>query len=111
MNKLIASTLLMTSLTVMQVNAAEQNVALSELLMQPSENGIGNIEGIGQNVSGKKLKMIFVSFNLIKDGVVIGNAIASANNIEPNQKFTISSPYNSFKLKPDTFKVSDVTAH
>jgi hypothetical protein len=37
--------------------------------------------------------------------------MAMVSDIEPGQQFTISAPYNSFELKPDSFKVTEVTAN
>ncbi|MBK0123645.1 hypothetical protein IAE30_07805 [Pantoea sp. S61] len=64
---------------------------------------------MGQNTSGKTLGNIIFKFNLLKNDVVIGQAVDMASNIEPGQKFTINANYNSIQ-QPDSFKLTEVLA-
>ncbi|WP_324029808.1 FxLYD domain-containing protein [Pantoea sp. JZ2] len=111
MKKLLVSALFFASLAAGHVNAEGNKVDVSDLKLNQTSGGVYEIDGIGKNVSGKNLANIFVHFNLLKDGVVIGEAISGANNIEPNQKFTITAPFVSAKFKPDDFKVTQIDAH
>ncbi|MFY7114751.1 MULTISPECIES: FxLYD domain-containing protein [Enterobacterales] len=90
--------------------ATSNKVAVSDLHFQKTQNGLQNIQGLGQNTSGKTLGNIIVKFNLLKNDVVIGQAVDMASNIEPGQKFTINAIYNSIQLQPDSFKLTEVLA-
>ncbi|ORM84312.1 hypothetical protein HA42_04825 [Pantoea deleyi] len=111
MKKLLVSALIFASLASGHVNAEGKMVDVSDLKLNQNSGGVYEIDGIGKNISGKRLANIFVHFNLLKDGVVIGEAISGANNIESDQKFTISAPFVSDKFKPDSFKVTQINAH
>ena len=45
---------------------------------------------------------------MLKDGVVIGQTIDAASNLEPGQKWKIQAFINTFNDKPDSFKVTEV---
>ncbi|MDT3518165.1 FxLYD domain-containing protein [Escherichia coli] len=53
-------------------------------------------------------KNAYVKFNLLKDGVVIGQTIDTASNLEPGQKWKIQAFINTFNGSPDSFKVTEV---
>ncbi|MCW0352345.1 FxLYD domain-containing protein [Pantoea ananatis] len=90
--------------------ATSNKVTVSGLHFQKTQNGLQEIEGMGQNTSGKTLGNVIIKFNLLKNDVVIGQAVDMASNIEPGQKFTINAIYNSIQLKPDSFKLTEVMA-
>ncbi|WP_226375677.1 FxLYD domain-containing protein [Pantoea stewartii] len=111
MKKVVVAALLLASMATCEAIAEGNKVAVSDLKLSQTSGGVYEIDGIGKNVSGKNLANIFVHFNLLKDGVVIGEAISGAKNIEPGQKFTISAPFYSAKFKPNDFKVTEINAH
>lgn len=88
--------------------ATSNKVTVSGLHFQKTQNGLHIIEGLGQNTSGKTLGNIILKFNLLKNDVVIGQAVGMASNIEPGQKFAINAMYNSIQLQPDSFTLTEV---
>lgn len=54
---------------------------------------IGYLTGVATNVSDKPLKAVFLNFNLYDDNqVLVGNAIASAQNLSPGQDWRFRAP-------------------
>ena len=83
-------------------------IALSNLHMENTPNGMSAIVGCAENTSNSVVKNAYVKFNLLKDGVVIGQTIDAASNLEPGQKWKIQAFINTFNDKPDSFKVTEV---
>lgn len=48
-------------------------VELSDLHFATTGNGLQQLEGTGTNVSNKPVKSVFVKFNLLQNGAVVGN--------------------------------------
>lgn len=88
--------------------AGNSQIALSNLHMENPPNGMSAIVGYAENTSNSVIKNAYVKFNLLKDGVVIGQTIDTASGLEPGQKWKIQAFINTFNDKPDTFKVTEV---
>ncbi|EFE4913809.1 TPA: hypothetical protein OMI58_004943 [Escherichia coli] len=88
--------------------AGNSRIALSNLHMENTPNGMSAIVGYAENKSNSVVKNAYVKFNLLKDGVVIGQTIDTASNLEPGQKWKIQAFINTFNDKPDSFKVTEV---
>ena len=110
MKKSIKGVCLYLALIAGATAAGNDNVQLSNLHFQSTQNGLQIIQGLGQNTSSKTLANVIIKINLLKDDVVIGQAGDFVTNIEPGQKFVINASYNSIELHPDSFKVTEVTA-
>ncbi|MDM3052559.1 FxLYD domain-containing protein [Citrobacter sp. CK183] len=110
MNTVLKATLI-TALITGPVLAADGagKVELSDLHFATTGNGLQQLEGTGTNVSNKPVKSVFVKFNLLQNGAVVGNTIAMAENLEPGQQWKIQAPFNSLSIKPDSFKVTELT--
>ena len=88
--------------------AGNSQIALSHLHMENTPNGMSAIVGYAENKSNSVVKNAYVKFNLLKDGVVIGQTIDTESNLEPGQKWKIQAFINTFNDKPDSFKVTEV---
>ncbi|HBY9742758.1 TPA: hypothetical protein MJA79_21170 [Klebsiella pneumoniae] len=88
-----------------------KDVELTELKFADTANGLKNITGTGTNKTDHEIKMVIIKFNLLQNGQIIGQAVDMANNIEPEQSWKISAIYNSIELKPDSFKVTEISVH
>ena len=83
-------------------------IALSNLHVENTPSGTKAIVGYAENKSNSVVKNAYVKFNLLKDGVVIGQTIDTASNLEPGQKWKIQAFINTFNGSPDSFKVTEV---
>ncbi|MFO7444207.1 FxLYD domain-containing protein [Escherichia coli] len=83
-------------------------IALSNLHVENTPSGTKAIVGYAENKSNSVVKNAYIKFNLLKDGVVIGQTIDTASNLEPGQKWKIQAFINTFNGSPDSFKVTEV---
>lgn len=88
-----------------------KDVELTSLQFADTPNGLKNITGTGTNKSNHEIDMVMIKFNLLQNGQIIGQAVDMVNHIEPGQTWKISAVYNSIALKPDSFKVTEVSVH
>ncbi|WP_370429446.1 FxLYD domain-containing protein [Klebsiella aerogenes] len=49
-----------------------------------------------------------MKFNLLQNNTVVGQTIAMVENLEAGQNWKVQAPYNSFAVKPDSFKVTEI---
>ncbi|EPE4835609.1 FxLYD domain-containing protein [Yersinia enterocolitica] len=103
----IIFTVAMVSGSVLAVDGSQQ-VSLSDLRFATTPNGMQQIEGNGINITSQTLKHVFVKFNLLQNNTVVGQTIAMVENLEAGQRWKVQAPYNSFAVKPDSFKVTEV---
>lgn len=110
MKKILRNTILAVALVSGSVAAADgnQQISLSELRFTTTPNGMQQIEGNGVNTTSQTIKHVFVKFNLLQNNVVVGQTIAMVENLEAGQGWKVQAPYNSFAVKPDSFKVTEV---
>ena len=80
----------------------------TNLHVENTPSGTKAIVGYAENKSNSVVKNAYVKFNLLKDGVVIGQTIDTASNLEPGQKWKIQAFINTFNGSPDSFKVTEV---
>ncbi|MEM7885646.1 FxLYD domain-containing protein [Morganella morganii] len=110
MKKILRNIILATALVSGSVFAADssQKVALSDLHFATTPNGMQQIEGNGINTTSQTLKHVFVKFNLLQNNTVVGQTIAMVESLEAGQSWKVQAPYNSFAVKPDSFKVTEI---
>lgn len=110
MKKMIRNIILTGAMVSGSVFAADgsQQVSLSDLRFSTTPNGMQQIEGNGINTTSQTLKHVFVKFNLLQNNTVVGQTIAMVENLEAGQNWKVQAPYNSFAVKPDSFKVTEV---
>ncbi len=111
MKKLLRNIILAAVVVSSSVLAADgsQQVSLSDLRFVTTPNGMQQIEGNGVNTTNQTLKHVFVKFNLLQSNAVVGQTIAMVENLEAGQNWKVQAPYNSFAVKPDSFKVTEIT--
>ncbi len=88
-----------------------KDVELTNLSFSVTPSGMKNITGTGTNKTDHEIKAVFVKFNLLQNGQIIGQTVDMANNVKPGESWKLSAPYNSIDLKPDSFRVTEVSAH
>lgn len=81
---------------------------VTDLHTTKDSNGISYIDGLVTNTTDHVLTMMWVEFNLLKDGVVVADTIDVARNIQPGQSWKLHASYPDTD-KPDSFKVTKVT--
>ncbi|ROC65065.1 hypothetical protein C4Z29_008380 [Klebsiella quasipneumoniae subsp. quasipneumoniae] len=87
------------------------DVELSDLQIADTPNGLKNITGTGTNKTDHEINMVIIKFNLLQKGQIVGQPVDMANHVEPGQSWKISAIYNSIDLKPDSFKVTEISVH
>ncbi|EEH8382724.1 hypothetical protein G3164_004680 [Salmonella enterica subsp. enterica serovar Montevideo] len=88
-----------------------KDVELTGLKFADTANGLKNITGTGTNKTEHEINMVMIKFNLLQNGQIIGQTVDMANHVEPGQSWKISAAYNSINLKPDSFRVTEVSVH
>lgn len=76
--------------------------------METTGNGLSAIAGNAHNDTSATLKTVFVKFNLYKEGTITGEAIDAGENIGPGENWELHAMINTFKDKPDSFKVTEI---
>nr|WP_172602710.1 FxLYD domain-containing protein [Morganella morganii] len=107
--------LLVTLCAVFSGSALAENISkdveLNGLKFAETANRLTNITGTGTNKTSHEINMVMIKFNLLQNGQIIGQAVDMANHVEPGQSWKISAAYNSIELKPDSFRVTEVSVH
>ncbi|EIV5187672.1 FxLYD domain-containing protein [Serratia marcescens] len=88
-----------------------KDVEITGLKFAETANGLRDITGTGTNTTDHEIKMVMIKFNLLQNGQIIGQTVDMANHVEPGQSWRISATYNSIALKPDSFRVTEVSVH
>ncbi|EIX9082171.1 FxLYD domain-containing protein [Serratia rubidaea] len=84
-----------------------KDVEISDLTIANTVNGMKAIAGTGTNKTDHELNTVVFRFNLLQNGVIIGETGGVAHNVAPGQSWKITSPYDT-NLKPDSFQVTEV---
>ncbi|OMQ20914.1 hypothetical protein BMI79_17290 [Serratia oryzae] len=87
---------------------ALDKVTLSDLRIENTSNGLQAIVGEGRNTTNNVLKNVFVRFNLYQGNTAIGETIDIASNIAPGESWRLQAIINSFKGRPDGYKITDI---
>ncbi len=88
-----------------------KDVEFNGLKFAETANGLTNITGTGANKTRHEINMVMIKFNLLQNGKIIGQSVDMGNHFEPGQSWKILASYNSIELKPDSFRVTEVSVH
>ncbi|KAB1583004.1 FxLYD domain-containing protein [Serratia marcescens] len=87
-----------------------KDVEISDLTIASTASGVKAITGTGTNKTDHELNVVIIKFNLLQNGVIVGETGGVTNHVAPGQSWRISSAYDT-NLKPDSFQVTEVSVY
>ncbi|WP_049291688.1 FxLYD domain-containing protein [Franconibacter helveticus] len=106
--------LLMLTLFVLLFNfraaqAAESKIDITDLHFVKSVEGQLYIEGLVKNLTAHPLRQVYVAFNLLKNGMVVGYSTDIVFDLQPRQAWQIHTRCRTRIFKPDHFRLAELS--
>lgn len=85
-------------------------VALTDVHFVTTEAGKLRLEGMVKNLTNRSLRQVYVAFNLLRNGMVVGYTTAITFNLAPDDTWHFEAPCRTRIFKPDHFRLAELSA-
>ncbi|ELY4817302.1 hypothetical protein SM094_001954 [Cronobacter malonaticus] len=85
-------------------------VALTDVHFVKTEAGKLRLEGMVKNLTDRSLRQVYVAFNLLRNGMVVGYTTAITFNLAPDDTWHFEAPCPTRIFKPDHFRLAELSA-
>ncbi|EOI5775509.1 FxLYD domain-containing protein [Cronobacter malonaticus] len=85
-------------------------VALTGVHLVKTEAGKLRLEGMVKNLTDRSLRQVYVAFNLLRNGMVVGYTTAITFNLAPDDTWHFEAPCRTRIFKPDHFRLDELSA-
>ncbi|EGT4382970.1 hypothetical protein SMZ82_002909 [Cronobacter malonaticus] len=85
-------------------------VALTDVHFVKTEAGKLRLEGMVKNLTNRSLRQVYVAFNLLRNGMVVGYTTAITFNLAPDDTWYFEAPCRTRIFKPDHFRLDELSA-
>ncbi|WP_024557547.1 FxLYD domain-containing protein [Franconibacter pulveris 1160] len=90
--------------------AGDKRISISDLHFVKTVKGHMRIEGLVKNLTNHPLRQVYVAFNLLKNGMVVGYSTDIVFNLQPKQEWLINTRCHTRIVKPDHFRLAELSA-
>ncbi|ALB62682.1 hypothetical protein AFK62_09285 [Cronobacter condimenti 1330] len=90
--------------------AGLHSVALTDVHFVKSEAGKLRIEGMVKNLTDHSFRQVYVAFNLLRNGMVVGYTTAITFHLAPDETWLFQAPCRTRVFKPDHFRLAELSA-
>ncbi|ALX78750.1 FxLYD domain-containing protein [Cronobacter malonaticus] len=85
-------------------------VALTDVHFVKTEADKLRLDGMVKNLTDRSLRQVYVAFNLLRNGMVVGYTTAITFNLAPDDTWHFEAPCPTRIFKPDHFRLAELSA-